>query len=100
MISAGKLQRWKLTGKGLQLDDTLKSQAMTNEQALADFIQYAKKTDPADRYMLIFWDHGGGSVSGFGYDEKFASSGSMDLAEIDRAEADMSRLRPEAWRGL
>ncbi|MBQ7093024.1 MAG: peptidase C11, partial [Clostridia bacterium] len=33
----------------------------------------------------IFWDHGGGSVSGFGYDEKFASSGSMSLAGIDKA---------------
>ena len=84
VISAGKLQRWKLTGRGLQLDDTMKSQAMTNEQALADFIQYAKKTAPADRYMLIFWDHGGGSVSGYGYDEVYPND-SMDVGEIASA---------------
>jgi hypothetical protein len=38
--------------------------------------------------MLIFWDHGGGSLTGYGYDEKNASSGSMSLAEIDGALKD------------
>jgi hypothetical protein len=58
---------------------------MTDPNNLASFIQWCDKNFPADRNQLIFWDHGGGSLSGYGYDEKYASSGSMDLAEIDKA---------------
>ena len=58
---------------------------MTDPDNLASFIQWCGKNFPADRNQLIFWDHGGGSLSGYGYDEKYVSSGSMDLAEIDQA---------------
>jgi len=61
------------------------SAPMTDPDNLASFIQWCGKNFPADRNQLIFWDHGGGSLSGYGYDEKYASSGSMDLAEIDKA---------------
>lgn len=59
--------------------------SMTNPDTLTGFIRWSAANFPANRNMLIFWDHGGGSISGYGYDEKFASSGSMDLAEIDQA---------------
>ncbi|MBQ8975426.1 MAG: peptidase C11 [Oscillospiraceae bacterium] len=58
---------------------------MTDPNTLSDFIDWGVKNYPADRYELIFWDHGGGSVTGYGYDEKYASSGAMDLSEIDSA---------------
>ena len=61
------------------------SKAMTNPDTLAGFIQYCAKNFPANRNELILWDHGGGSVSGYGYDEKNKSSGSMDLANISKA---------------
>ncbi|MBQ1849025.1 MAG: peptidase C11 [Lachnospiraceae bacterium] len=68
---------------------TLKKDAgkasMTKPETLTEFIQYCTKNFPANRNMLIFWDHGGGSISGYGYDERNASSGSMSLAEIDSA---------------
>jgi hypothetical protein len=38
--------------------------------------------------MLIFWDHGGGSISGYGYDEKNAYAGSMNLAGLNTAFRD------------
>ena len=59
--------------------------SMTKPATLTKFINYCSKNFPANRNMLIFWDHGGGSVSGYGYDEKNPSAGSMDLAEIDLA---------------
>ena len=59
--------------------------AMTNPETLTSFIQYCEENFPANRYDLIFWDHGGGSISGYGYDEKYPNSGSMDLAGIDKA---------------
>ena len=59
--------------------------AMTNPDNLASYIQWCAKNFPADRYELIMWDHGGGSVSGYGYDEKYRSSGSMTLSGIQKA---------------
>ena len=61
------------------------SGAMTNPDNLGGYIQWCASNFPADRYELILWDHGGGSVSGYGYDEKFVSSGSMTLSGIQKA---------------
>lgn len=68
--------------KQLVADDGNKS--MTDPSTLSGFIQYCSKNFPANRNELILWDHGGGSVSGFGYDEK-KGSGSMGLANISKA---------------
>ncbi len=78
-------------GKLKVLDKDAGEVAMTDPDTLVDFIKYCDKKFPANRNMLIFWDHGGGSISGYGYDEKFARVGSMDLAEINTAlkEADV-----------
>ncbi len=79
-------------GKLKALDKDAGSVSMTNPDTLVDFIKYCDKKFPANRNMLIFWDHGGGSISGYGYDEKFARTGSMNLAEINQAlkEADVT----------
>ena len=61
------------------------SKAMTSPDTLTSFIKYCSKNFPANRNELILWDHGGGSVSGYGYDEKNQSSGSMSLAGISKA---------------
>ena len=58
---------------------------MTDPNNLAGYIQWCAKNYPANRYELILWDHGGGSVSGYGYDEKYKSSGSMTLSGIQKA---------------
>ena len=86
VLSSRTNQVWKLENGGLRsLNDSVGNQSMTDPDTLSWFIRYCAKNYPANRMALIFWDHGGGSVSGYGYDEKFASSGSMDLAEIDKA---------------
>ena len=86
VLSSRTNQIWQVKDDGLVcLDDDAGSVSMTKPDTLSDFIRYGAQRFPANRMALIFWDHGGGSVSGFGYDEKFASSGSMDLAEIDKA---------------
>ncbi len=75
-------------GELIRLEDDYGSGSMTDPKTLTSFIRYCNKNFPANRNQLIFWDHGGGSVSGFGYDEKKSGSGSMDLAEIDNALTD------------
>ena len=49
-----------------KLDSTL---CLSEPKSLEDFIKWAKKNYPADRYILVLWDHGGGFSSGFGVDE-------------------------------
>ena len=67
------------------LEPNLGSAAMTDPDTLSGFIRWCAQRCPANRMGLIFWDHGGGSLSGYGYDEKFSAAGSMGLAGIGRA---------------
>lgn len=84
VIKAGKIQRWTVSDKGLGLLTEKEASPMTYEDELADFIRYCADSAPANRYMLILWDHGGGSVSGYGYDETFPNA-TMDIGEIAKA---------------
>ena len=61
---------------------------MTDPATLTAFIKYCKENYPANRNNLIFWDHGGGSITGYGYDEKHKGSGSMSLTGINKALKD------------
>ncbi|MBE5844795.1 MAG: peptidase C11 [Butyrivibrio sp.] len=89
VISSKTNQIYKVEKGGLKrLKDGLGSVAMTNPDTLSGFIKWTSENYPADRYDLIFWDHGGGSLSGYGYDEKFAMSGSMGLSGINKALKD------------
>ncbi len=73
------------------LTDNAGNSTMVNPDNLESFIEFCEDNYEANRYALILWDHGGGTVSGYGYDEKYPSAGSMTLDEIDEAltEADV-----------
>lgn len=89
VISSYTNQIYQVTAKGLNsLEKDLGKRAMTNPDTLSWFIRYASKNFPADRYQLIFWDHGGGSISGYGYDETDSRAGSMTIDKINKALAD------------
>ncbi|MCR5701274.1 MAG: peptidase C11 [Lachnospiraceae bacterium] len=64
------------------------TKVMTMPENLTSFIKWCNENYPANRNDLIFWDHGGGSISGYGYDEKFATAGSMNLSKINKALKD------------
>ena len=86
MVSSSTNQIWQVKdGQLVKLADNLGSVSMTDPAVLSGYIQWCAQNYPASRYGLILWDHGGGSVSGYGYDEKFASTGSMTLAGVDAA---------------
>lgn len=88
-MSSSTNQIWQVKDEGIVcLENNLGSYPMTDPDTLSFFIRWCAKNFPANRNSLIFWDHGGGSVSGYGYDEKFASSGGMNLGEIDKALTD------------
>lgn len=69
-ISSKKTERYRVDGTGLKLvDGSLSQLDCTQTSTLADFIKWGAQNYPADRYILIFWNHGGGAVYGFGNDE-------------------------------
>ena len=89
IISNSVNQIYKIeNGKLRLLEKNMGSSAMTEPSNLTAFIQYCAKNYPANRNDLIFWDHGGGSLSGYGYDEKNKASGSMSLSGINQALSD------------
>lgn len=84
VISNKTNQRYRVTSRGLVvLDDNVGKKSMVDPNTLTDFIQFCAKNYPANRYMLIMWDHGGGAITGYGYDEK--ASGSMTLDKLNSA---------------
>lgn len=102
ILYTGGCKQWKINGISnkvhqiyqikngelIRLEDDMGKSAMTEPENLTEFIKYCNNNFPANRNNLIMWDHGGGSVSGYGYDETNAFGGSMDLAEIDKALTD------------
>ncbi|MBR5381655.1 MAG: peptidase C11 [Oscillospiraceae bacterium] len=86
VVSSTYNQIYKIETGGLRcLVENDGKSSMTSPDNLTGFIKYCAKNFPANRNELIFWDHGGGSLSGYGYDEKLPSSGSMTLREINDA---------------
>lgn len=86
-ISTQYNQVYKVLGNG-QIDrlvDNAGTGSMVDPDTLVSFIEWSVRNYPANRYGLILWDHGGGSVSGYGYDLKYPNLGSMGLAKIDKA---------------
>ena len=99
IVYTGGCKQWKTSGisnttnqiykvENGQLKTLVKSDgsaAMTAPSTLTGFINYCKKNYPANRNALILWDHGGGTLSGYGYDEKNVSAGSMTLSGLNQA---------------
>lgn len=88
VVADDRCQRYQVTEDGLELvDDSLGMQNMADSATLTDFIQYCSSNYAADHYGLVLWDHGGGVVGGYGYDENFGGD-SMSLTEMSRALGD------------
>lgn len=76
--------RFELTAEGVKNLTPLKPANMGEADTLCGFLDYGITQYPAERYILIFWDHGEGPVMGYGYDELYDGD-SLTLTEIDDA---------------
>lgn len=94
-ISSKTSQTYKIeNGKLKLIRDDLGQLDCTSAKTLSEFIGFCKSSYPADRYMLIFWDHGGGPVYGFGYDEwQTDENASLTLAEMTAAFSEHNDIR-------
>lgn len=85
-ISPNTAQTFVIKDRDLKLvRDRLGQISCVSEDTLSEFVDYCKTNYPADRNILIFWDHGGGPVYGFGVDEWQDENDSLTLSEISRA---------------
>ncbi len=90
-ISGKTAQTWKIEDGALSLvRDDLGQLDCTSPETLSDFIGFCKSAYPAERYLFLFWDHGGGPVYGFGYDEWQDPEDSLTIAEMSRAFSEHS----------
>ena len=86
VVSASRNQIYQIKdGAFYCLKEDMGNGSMTNPDTLTTFLKFGKENFAADRMCLIFWDHGGGSVSGYGYDERYGKGQTMTLAGINQA---------------
>ncbi len=86
LISADANQIWLAEDGGLTLLETMEPKSIGESDTLAEFLSYVKTYYPADKNALVFWNHGGGSIWGFGADELYDYDG-LTLPEINAAMA-------------
>lgn len=87
VISPKYLSRYTIEGGKMALQDRQPSASMAAESTFADFLKWGTANFPADHYMLVIWDHGGGSITGvcqddiYPYDSK-GGADSLTLPEM------------------
>lgn len=85
-IASDHVQRYKAeSGQLVLVDDSLGQLDCTAPDTLADFITWGAANYPANRYILLFWNHGAGPVYGFGYDENQSEDSVLTIDEIQAA---------------
>lgn len=78
-------QRWVLEDGEASLVQDAGEGTMLDEDEVTDFCSWAAEEYPADRYILVFWDHGGGTIGGFGYDENYPDAPALTLSQLRNA---------------
>lgn len=86
-ISGDEAQRFVVKNGALSLvSDNLGQLDLGDPQNLLDFITFCNSNYPANRNMLILWNHGGGVVYGYGHDDTQNDAGyALTLDEIQAA---------------
>ena len=83
-IANDGIGRYRIRNGELETIELLSNVRMSEPETLADFISWAEKNNPADRYGLVLWNHGGGTLIGYGLDEYYPDE-TMSIDEIHRA---------------
>lgn len=71
VISPRYLSRYTIEGGKMALQDRQPSASMASGATFADFLKWGVSNYPADHYMVVIWDHGGGSITGVCQDDLY-----------------------------
>lgn len=83
-FSAEQCERWVIADGSASCVDAVELANMGDPSTLANFLQWGVANYPAEKMGVIFWDHGGGSITGACFDE-LNESDSLSLKEMDDA---------------
>jgi hypothetical protein len=84
LISADELGRYLYDSGGLSKLNAVPDANMSDPNTLAEFLFFCNKNYPAEKQVVILWDHGGGSLFGLINDERYGGE-SISLVELGRA---------------
>lgn len=79
--------RIALNSRGIEVLERMPDTNMGDSRTVTEFINYASENYPAEHYLLIFWNHGGGPAKGFGYD-MLHDGDNLTLKELNQAIAE------------
>ncbi|MDL2205504.1 clostripain-related cysteine peptidase [Eubacteriales bacterium OttesenSCG-928-N13] len=83
-IDPDKVQRWLFHEGDIILLDEQPLSSMGHTDTLGEFLAWGTQAFPAQKNMLIMWDHGGGSLTGIAFDELYDDD-SLTLMELSDA---------------
>lgn len=78
------LECFEVQKNGLRMVNQTASQNMGDADTLNEFLSWGIKAYPADNYIAVIWNHGGGPVGGVAYDSSNEFD-SLSLTEISTA---------------
>lgn len=84
LIDDNLSQRLVIENQDIEIIEEMDLVNMGSSQSLAQFLDWGVSNYPADKMGLIFWNHGGGSITGVCFDEQ-NDSDSLSLLEIENA---------------
>ncbi|MDR1638222.1 MAG: hypothetical protein LBT59_00870 [Clostridiales bacterium] len=83
-VSDQECALWEMSKGNLVKLASVGQRNMGDPGTLASFIQFGTQAFPAQKTMLVLWDHGGGSIAGYGQDENFRNS-ALTLLDLNLA---------------
>ncbi len=83
-IQPDRLGRYIYDSQGFRLLEEQPQANMGQAETLESFLQFCTTNYPADRTMVLFWNHGGGSVNGAAFDVNYQFD-SLTLDEFKKA---------------
>lgn len=81
-IPSNALARYVYDSNGFHEIEKLPDSNMGSGAVLKDFLSFAVKNYPADHKVLVFWNHGSGSLGGVCFDEKYGTSISLNALRV------------------
>ena len=83
-VSSRKLGRYLIRDNDIVALDEVNGASMGDAATLADFLKWGVEEYPAEHMGVIFWNHGGGSITGVCFDE-LHDDDALTMREIDSA---------------
>lgn len=86
-VPSDAIARYEVKDGALVELNRLPDASMGDAATLSDFLRFCARQAPAEHTALVFWDHGGGSVTGVCFDENHGMD-SLSLPELTGALKD------------